>query len=160
MRLKPSIALIMFGTNDIDVQINDLQGVHQFRATLTNLIQVTIAAGPIPVLNTIPPRKDNPSRNTQVEAYNQAILDIGREYKIPVINYWRALTAPGMINAGLSKDGKHPSPYGDCKPNCKSTVLTEQALRYGYNQRNLITLQTLAKLKAIVIENGVPDRTN
>jgi hypothetical protein len=38
--------------------------------------------------------------------------------------------------------------------------LTEQALRYGYNQRNLITLQTLAKLKAIVIEDGVPDRTN
>jgi hypothetical protein len=154
--LKPSIAVIMYGTNDLEAH-NDID---LFRRNLTTIVKDTIAAGTIPVLSTIPPRRDMSSRNQRVAAYNNAIIDVAREHQIPVMNYWRALTAPGMINAGLSEDGIHPNLYGGCLPDCKSSDLTAQGLRYGYNQRNLIALQTLAKVRAVVIEDGEADTVN
>ncbi len=53
--LKPSIALVMLGTNDLE--INDQ---NNYRKKLTRIVQELMVNGVVPVLSTIPPRLDNP----------------------------------------------------------------------------------------------------
>jgi hypothetical protein len=47
----------------------------------------------------------------------------------------------------------HPSIY----PGHGSVTFTAKGLRYGWNLRNFLTLQMLARLKAVVIDNGPPE---
>jgi hypothetical protein len=58
-----------------------------------------------------------------------------------------------MVNQGMDGDGIHPNVYNGAD----GAVLTSTGLRYGYNQRNLQTLQILEKLKRIVADNGAAD---
>ncbi len=142
-RKKPSIAFILFGTNDLE-RVND---VTAFRTQMTQLVEQTISVGVIPVLSTIPARRDSTSLNARVETYNQAIVDIANSNNIPLIHLWQALQP--LPNNGLDGDGVHPSTYR----NDQASLLTAEGLRYGYNMRNLLTLQTLDKIKRIVIDN-------
>ncbi len=52
-------------------------------------------------------------------------------------------------------DGIHPSAYqhdGDTR----AGTFTDEALRHGYNVRNLVTLQTLDALRRIVFDQEQP----
>jgi hypothetical protein len=57
-----------------------------------------------------------------------------------------------LPNRGISADSVHPSawPFGGGN-------LTDPALQYGYNVRNLLAVQTLHKLGNLVIYNGPAD---
>src|SRR5258705_2577803 len=70
--IKPGIALIMYGTNDL-VSPNDPDN---FRQNLTEIITQSVDAGTIPVLSTIPPRLDFMGRNVRVETYNRIIVEV------------------------------------------------------------------------------------
>jgi hypothetical protein len=146
-RKKPSIVLIMYGTNDLE-RYNDLNA---FRTQLTSIVQKSVAAGVIPVLSTIPGRTD--SYAGRVASYNAAIIAVAQANDIPLWNYWLALQAPSIINHGISDDDIHPSIY----MNELGADFTTTGLRYGYNQRNLTAVQVLAVIKRIVIDDGVPD---
>ncbi len=61
------------------------------------------------------------------------------------------------MNQGISGDGVHPNAYAGCAPHCGSTDFSADGLRYGYNVRNLISLEALAKVLRVVIEDGPPD---
>jgi lysophospholipase L1-like esterase len=69
-RKKPSIVLIMYGTNDLE-RYNNLS---TFQTQLTTIAQKSIAAGVIPVLSTIPPRVGYTER---VSNYNAVIIAAG-----------------------------------------------------------------------------------
>jgi hypothetical protein len=58
-----------------------------------------------------------------------------------------------LPNNGLGADMVHPSIY----PGHGSVTFTAKGLRYGWNLRNFLTLQMLARLKAVVIDNGPPE---
>lgn len=147
--LSPSIALIMFGTNDLE-RYND---VTAYRANLTQIVAETIAAGVIPVLSTIPPRLDSATFGASVAPHNQVVKEVAEAQQIPLWNYWLALQGPTMINHGMDTDGVHPNIYlGDQGADFSTT-----ALQYGYNQRNLTAIQVLQKIKRIVIDDGAPD---
>jgi hypothetical protein len=146
-RKKPSIVLIMYGTNDLE-RYND---VSAFRTQLTSIVQKSVAAGVIPVLSTIPGRTD--SYVGRVASYNTAIIAVAQSTGSPLWNYWLALQDPSVINQGISADGIHPNIYlGDQGANFTAT-----GLHYGYNQRNLTAVQVLAVIKRIVIDDGTPD---
>lgn len=151
--LRPALALIMYGTNDLQ-RYNDLEG---YRQHLTRIVSETIAAGVIPVLSTIPPRLDTDVERdigARVAGYNRIIMEIAGANQLPLWNYWLALEGPEMINHGMDVDGIHPNVFrgGD------AAVFTSEGLRYGYNQRNLTAVQVLAKIKQVVIDSGPPDR--
>lgn len=146
--LHPSVALIMYGTNDLE-RYND---PGMFRDNLTHIVAETLAAGVIPVLSTIPPRLDDASLGARVGPYNQVVTEVARVEQVPLWDYWLALQAPAMINRGMDADGVHPSVYrGDQGADFGST-----ALRYGYNQRNLTAIQVLEKIMRVVILDGAP----
>jgi len=148
--IRPSIALVMFGTNDVEE--NDPK---KFRKNLTAVLQEVLIAGVVPILSTIPPRLDDPAIGRRVAPYNLIIRDIAETLQVPLWNYWAVLTGPGMINQGMDRLGIHPSVYNGTD----STVFTSEALRYGFNQRNLMTVEILKRIQAVVENNAPADTT-
>ncbi|MCC6805442.1 MAG: SH3 domain-containing protein [Anaerolineae bacterium] len=129
--LSPSVALIMFGTNDVGV-IN----AEDYRVNLRRIVRLTEGNGIIPILSTIPMRDGFASR---VQEFNRIVSEVASEYAIPLVDYGAAMLPLGM--GGLDLDGVHPSvpPKGykgaaDFRPN---------NLYYGYVIRNLTSLQIL-----------------
>lgn len=142
---RPSVALIMLGTNDSGGIPTD-----RYRANLDRIVRITIDHGIIPVLSTIPPTNDHPDRNARIGDYNQIVLSIARAYDIPVWHYWQAMVnLPGQ---GLGPDGIHPSVPEDGL----NAHLDAQHLQYGFPVRNLTGLQVLYELWRQVLYDATP----
>ena len=126
---KPSVAIIMFGTSDLLVM-----APAEFDFYMRHIVQESIDAGVIPILSTFPGNLNFWNRTI---LYNQIIVRIALDYDIPLINLWLALEQ--LPNHGLEPDGFHlgEPPYGT------SCILSAPYMSYGYNVRNLVTLQTL-----------------
>jgi hypothetical protein len=143
--LRPSVALIMYGTNDLE-----RAGTAAFRTRLRRVVSETLAAGVIPVLSTIPPRHRAAGSvfAARVGRFNDTIAGLARSQRVPLWNYWRALSAPSLIDQGVSDDGVHPSVFrGEA-----GADFSAAGLRYGYNQRNLTALQVLAAVRRAVLD--------
>jgi hypothetical protein len=135
--LAPQIELVLFGTNEIRYGWTfDEAGTH-----LWDLVDRTIARGVIPVMSTVPANTGYPEANARVPTYNRVVRAIAQGRGVPLVDLYHEL-AP-LANHGISSDGLHPSvaPDGGC-------VLTSAGLAYGYNVRNLITLEALARTHA------------
>jgi lysophospholipase L1-like esterase len=132
--LRPAVALIMIGTNDI------LAGVDggTYRAHLETIVQISIDSGVIPVLSTIPDNQIQPDWAARVPEINAIIRSVASAYGVPLWDYWLALQA--LPNKGLSADNLHPS--FDAAPGT-SAIFTADHLLYGFNVRNLTALLVL-----------------
>jgi hypothetical protein len=136
--LRPSVALIMFGTNDLE----DITAV-QFRLDLARVVRLVSNAGTIPVISTIPPRARQPF-SRRVSRFNAEIAGLAENRVLPLWNYWRQMIEPGVPNRGLSLDGVHPSVL--CPP-CTAIDFRPVGLRQGYALRNLGALLVLDRLR-------------
>jgi hypothetical protein len=148
--LRPSVALIMFGTNDVERSSDPATFAQELQA----LVGVSVAAGAIPILSTIPPRPSDAAMDERVKTYNEAIVRVAAAARVPLVNYWRALIDGDTVNEGISEDGVHPNVYGGCSPHCGSADFGPEGLRYGYNVRNLTALQALEKVLRTMIYSG------
>ncbi len=131
----PSVAFIMFGPNDVvHVEVAD------YETQMRRLIDETLASGIIPVLSTF---SYDPASRTwdRAVAFNRTLIDLAREYQVPLINLWAA--ARPLPYYGLEGDGIHMRHSG------------YRMLRYdrgdearaGVALRNLLTLQMLDELR-------------
>jgi hypothetical protein len=139
--IRPSVALVMFGTNDLE----DLTAT-EFRLDLARVARRVSAAGTIPVISTIPPRARRPF-SQRVARFNAEIAALAENRALPLWNYWRQLAAPGVSREGLSRDGVHPSII--CPP-CTAIDFRPVGLRQGYARRNLGALLVLDRLRRAV----------
>lgn len=140
--LRPSVALIMFGTNDLE----DFTVV-EFRRDLARVARLVSNAGTIPVISTIPPRAQ-PRFSSRVSRFNAEIAALTENRALPLWNFWRQMSEPGVPNSGLSRDGVHPSAL--CPP-CTAVDFRPGGLRYGYALRNLGALLVLDRLRRRVL---------
>jgi hypothetical protein len=145
--ISPGVALIMFGTNDLDQT-----GTDYFSANLEAVITTTLGDGIIPILSTIPDRMDSPQALARTPPFNTIIRTLAARYSLPLIDYWAAMST--LPNRGLEGDHVHPSVY----PGHGSYTFTAPGLRYGYPVRNYLTLRMLTKVRAMIINDGPPDR--
>jgi len=130
--VRPAVALIMLGTNDIH-----LISFAEFQRNLRQIVQLSIDRGVIPVLSTIPDQLN--ARGGDVRLYNEFIINTARAFDVPLWDYWGAMR--GLSNYGLSEDGVHPSlAPGETR---SAAVFTPENLYYGYTVRNLTALQVL-----------------
>jgi hypothetical protein len=136
--IRPSVALIMFGTNDLE----DFTAV-QFRRDLARVARLVAGAGTIPVISTIPPRARWPFFQ-RVARFNAEIAALAENRALPLWNYWRQMVEPGVPNQGLGEDGVHPSAL--CPP-CTAIDFRPPGLRQGYALRNLGALRVLDRLR-------------
>ena len=135
--IDPRIAVIMFGTNDVRYG----RSLEAFAADLWTLVDLVIARGTIPLLSTIPANNGDAWADARIPWFNRAIRAIAQGRRIPLVDLHHVL-AP-LPARGLSSDGIHPSvaASGGC-------LLTEVGLTYGYNARNLITIEALDRTRA------------
>jgi hypothetical protein len=139
--LRPSVALIMFGTNDLE----DFTAI-QFRRDLARVARLVSSAGTIPVISTIPPRPRR-SFSRRVARFNAEIAALAENRALPLWNFWRQMVEPGVPNQGLGEDGVHPSVL--CPP-CTAIDFRPAGLRQGYALRNLGALRVLDRLRRSV----------
>lgn len=130
-RIRPSIAIIMIGTNESETNL--ASGLYQ--QNLNRMIEISIDMGVIPVLTTIP-------RNTYRDPrpYNSVIASTAQTHDVPLLDYWAAMEA--LPNRGLSEDNIHPS----APPDGNTSIFSTDGLTYGYTMRNLVTMQMLDAL--------------
>jgi hypothetical protein len=138
---RPSVALIMFGTNDL----TEFTAV-QFRRDLARVVRLVSSAGTIPVISTIPPRP-RPPYAQRVARFNAEIAALAENRALPLWNFWRQMTGPGVLNQGIGEDGVHPSAL--CPP-CTAIDFRPAGLRQGYALRNLGALRVLDRLRRSV----------
>ncbi len=129
--LQPSVALIMFGTNDVSVLDPD-----NFRANLNTIVNLTEARGIIPILSTIPVRIHY---ETECQQFNAIIVSVATQHSIPLVDYGGAMLPLG--SDGYDLDKVHPSvpPKGYVG----AADFRAANLHYGYVIRNLTALQML-----------------
>ena len=158
--IKPRYTIVMTGTNDLGLDINFL-GTKPGGSTfvrLSLLVARARQAGSVPILSNLPPSWVPKTHDIDewggIITANEQIQELADEVNVPLINLWRAMTEEQMINRGLS-DGVHLNVYGgNDSPDvfANSVNLSDEALRYGANRRNLIWLQTLAELDRVAAE--------
>jgi hypothetical protein len=131
---KPSVALIMLGTNDATF----LTRV-EYTEAIQQVIDASAAMGVIPVISTIP---DQPERQEVVNVFNLALRELAQQNHIPLWDYHAALD--DLPQGGISADGLHPVIRDN------PAHFTPDNLQYGYPIRNLTALQMLAAVQGAV----------
>jgi uncharacterized protein YraI len=129
--VKPAVALIMLGTNDMAVNTPDV-----FKSNLSGIVQTTIDNGIIPILSTVPYHE---GYDAAVPVFNQIIVDTANAYRIPLWDFHRVLEM--LPNHGLV-DGTHPTPPSNGDLNLAADF-SPVNLSYGYTLRNLTALYAL-----------------
>jgi lysophospholipase L1-like esterase len=136
---SPHYALVMLGTNDLRFA----RPYDSADGDLWTIVDELLAAGVIPILSTIPANYDDSSANARVALYNRFVRAIAQGRGVPLVDYHLAMHP--LPNEGISSDGIHPtvSPQGAC-------VLDDGGLAYGYNLRNLLSLDALDRTRRAV----------
>ena len=139
--ISPRFAAVMYGSNDIGYK-----KIHRYADNMLDITDQLLKEGVIPLLSSIPPRDDSATANADVPRYNAVVRAIAQGRQVPFVDYHRELMP--LPKHGLSGDGVHPRSYsgGSCK-------FTAAALKFGYNVRNLITIQGLHRAKAAALDN-------
>ena len=109
---------------------------------MRTVVEQTIARDVVPILTT---KADNLEGDHSI---NKAIVDIAREYEIPLWNFWRA--AHVLPDHGLKEDGFHLTYKHHCNhfddPLC---------MEHAWTWRNLTALQTLHAFRQAVAGENV-----
>ena len=134
--ITPRVAVTQLGTNDLRYG----RTVDDFGNDLWTIVDRECSQGAIPILSTIPAIHGDPESNAHVPLFNRVIRAIAQGRGVPLVDFHLALSA--LPNDGIGPDGIHPvaSPDGAC-------VLTAAGLAYGYNVRNLVTLEALDRTR-------------
>lgn len=147
---NPRYAVVMYGSNDIAWSLpyplaDRAQVYERNMRTLTDRL---LAQGVIPLLTTMPPDAEF---FRYVPVFTGVVRAIAQGRQIPLIDLNRELIALGPPY-GLRGDGTHPS----CAQFNTCCWFDPASLsQYGYNVRNLITLQALDRMRQ-VMELNVP----
>lgn len=128
--MQPSIALVMFGTNDVTSLTEE-----QFNFFLRSVLAETIRSHTLPILSTFPQRPEFPDKTL---LFNQIIVQAALDYDIPLINLWQALDP--LPNQGVDpEDTTHMTEPEDGR----AANFTDENLQAGFTVRNLLSLQAL-----------------
>ncbi|MBN2306313.1 MAG: SGNH/GDSL hydrolase family protein [Anaerolineae bacterium] len=137
---QPSIALVMFGTNDVQY-LNESQFDYFLRA----IIAETMRNGTLPVVSTFPFRPEFPEKSV---LYNQIVVQAALDYDVPLINLWLALEP--LPNQGIDAvETTHMSEPADGA----ACYFIGPNLEAGFTVRNLVTLQALDAVLQAVAED-------
>ena len=146
---NPRYAVVMYGSNDIawsePYPLADRAQVYE--RNMRNLTDRLLAQGVVPLLTSMPPDRDF---FRYVPVYTGVLRAIAQGRQVPLIDFYKELMALGPPY-GLRTDGTHPNcaQYNTC---CFFDPASLS--QYGYNVRNLITLQALDRMRQVMVPNA------
>ena len=101
---KPEFAIVMYGTNDS----KGAEAVKQAMENLSDVIDACVEFGTVPVLATIPPRGYSKDKQDGQLRFNQALIKLCREKKVPVSYCFEEMIAQDLKQ--MLSDGVHLQP--------------------------------------------------
>jgi lysophospholipase L1-like esterase len=137
-RRHASVAIIMFGSNDIFTLTAD-----QYESSIRQIIEMSIAHGTIPILTTATNRRELGNKWATLLQFNVITVNLARQYDVPVINFW--LAAQSLPGGGISSDLAHLTYSGSPRVSFNG----EEKIA-GFSLRNLVTLQALEAVRQAV----------
>ena len=150
-RLDPEVALIMFGTNDLNSV-----GLQEYKNKTRQVVQKCLDNGTVVILSTIPPRHGFAEKAAE---YAEAVRKIARDVKVPLIDFhseilkrrpddWDGAADKFAQYKGydvptlLARDGVHPS-----NPQKYVGDYSEESLKCsGYGLRSYLALMKYAEV--------------
>ncbi|MBV8878728.1 MAG: SGNH/GDSL hydrolase family protein [Planctomycetaceae bacterium] len=148
-KYNPQIAVVLLGTNDA----NGGRSAAQYKGDMTKVVDLLLANGTIPIVTTIPPIK---GKDDLVKAFNAALLDLVKEKKIPVIDYYAEIVKrrpTDWMGTLISDDGVHPTgDHGGASPSSEPTE--ENLKNSGYLLRGVLSVRKIAEVKAKVLDGA------
>lgn len=149
--INPRFALVSYGTNDMQQGATHLSALFPFYDNYTALLDELMGQGIIPIVTGLPPRGDNATATDWAHTYNDVSRAIAEARQVPYIDLLQA--TEDLPSMGLVGDGLHgnAAPDGAC-------VFTDGGLDYGFNMRNYLTIDTLDRVRRVVLESqDAPD---
>ncbi|MBN1816132.1 MAG: right-handed parallel beta-helix repeat-containing protein [Sedimentisphaerales bacterium] len=151
VRLNPEVALILFGTNDLNAV-----PLEEYEEKLGHVVQKCLDNGTVAILTTIPPRHGFYDKSL---LYAEANRRVAREKKVPLIDFQAEILSrrPDDWDGALEKydayqgydvptllarDGIHPSNPQRYQDDYSAEGLTHS----GYMLRNYLTLMKYAEI--------------
>ncbi len=146
-KYRPQAAVVMLGTNDASAG----RDAAAYRADMERIVKLLLEHDAVPILSTIPP---HPHRGDLARRYNEALRELGRAYRIPLIDFEREILRrrPDDWNGTLlARDDVHPT--ADSDGATPSSEPTEHNLRRsGYLLRGWLSVCKLAEVKSRVFD--------
>jgi hypothetical protein len=136
---NPAFAFVMFGTNDL----RSLTPA-QFDFYLRQVVVETVNAGVLPIVVTFP---NQPGHEERSMLYNRVVAQVAMDYRLPLLNLWRAFKP--LPNGGI--DPAEPT-HMTSPASGNAASFSEADLQAGHNLHNLLSLQALEALLAVVEE--------
>lgn len=137
--IQPRLGVVMLGTNDV----RRGRALADAWRDLWEISDRMLAARALPLLSSIPANTGDAWADVQIPRFNLGVRGIAQGRQVPFVDLHRALNAlPGR---GIGPDGVHLSvaPQGAC-------VWTADGLQYGYNTRNLVSIEMLNRVRAAI----------
>jgi hypothetical protein len=148
--INPRYAIVLYGSNDIgwggQLAYPVADQAERYEKNMRTLIDHLIDRGVVPIVNTMPPDGDFFWMTPVFSAVTRAIAQ-GRQ--VPMIDLYQALLDMGPPY-GLRSDRTHPSQqdYNTCCWFDPASLAT-----WGANVRNLITLESLDRMRQLFDQN-------
>ncbi|NVB39786.1 SGNH/GDSL hydrolase family protein [Pseudenhygromyxa sp. WMMC2535] len=142
----PSLALVHYGTNDMQQGLTYASALPGYYANMSDLLDLLTERGVVPVVFGLSRRLDQDSADLWVQSYNAVARGLAQARALPFVDLREALEH--LDGYGISGDGLHLEAYAE-----GACVLTEDGLGHGYNIRNLIALESLARVSAALLED-------
>jgi hypothetical protein len=136
---NPAFAFVMFGTNDL----RSLTPA-QFDFYLRQVLVETVNAGVLPIVITFP---NQPGHEERSMLYNQVVAQVAMDYRLPLLNLWRAFEP--LPDGGI--DPAEPT-HMTSPASGNAASFTEADLQSGHNLHNLLSLQALDAVVALVAD--------
>lgn len=143
-------ATLMFGTNDVGFANPD-----NYATSMFAIVDLLLSRGVIPVMSSIPPRRDSATANGWVPIYNGVSRALAQARGVPYFDLHQALE-PVPNNGITTADNVHLNVF-TVSGLARGCLLTTQGLQYGHNVRNLLTLEALTRLRGAVLSSVAPD---
>jgi len=134
----PSVAVVLFGVNDVQV-LNRAEYETQMRL----LIEQSLEHGVIPLLLTYGSDPNLNPNHAQLLRFNLITAELADEYDVPLLNLWASLT--DLPRNGVGEDLSHLTSTGD------GMNLTGNESFYGLSLHHLLVLQALDSIRREVI---------
>ena len=143
--VRPALAIVMMGTNETYGG-----GVANYERNLRRLVRMIVAEGVVPIVSTIPPRRDSRDLDAIVVQMNAVGHEIAESEAVPLVDYGGELRK--LPRFGLGWDGIHPIAREG-----HACALDDGSLANGLNLRNLMTLEALDRARRFLFAGAPPE---
>lgn len=149
----PRFALVSYGTNDMQQAASHEAALWPFYESFSALLDELLSYGIIPIVTGLPPRGDTAEAALWARHFDDLTRGMAQARQIPYISLY--LATEGLPAHGLIGDGLHGNAYND-GTRAQACVFTDAGLMYGFNTRNLLTLEQLDRVRRVLLAGQNP----